>query len=338
MKKVLLVVVLVAAVALTVPAGGQAEPASEASQQVYVFKYSNSQSPTHPRSVSMTRFEERLEEESGGRIDVELYFSGVLGTEAEVLDQVKLGTIQGARGGLFERANPMFLIYTLPFMFENADQVTALMRSDFGRAINEGALDNGFYIPATGVAGGMRNVTNSVRPINTVDDIQGLKMRTPPIDATIRTFQALGANPQQVAYTETYMALRQGVVDGQENPFSNIVDMKFYEAQEYLSLLNWQVHPDPFYVNPDWYNSLPADLQEVFDRVAIETMEYSDEIWLASEYEFLDELRTHLEVNEISADARQGFVEAVRPVWQYYVDEGFFTWDDINEAIAIAQR
>ena len=101
---------------------------------------------------------------------------------------------------------------------------------------NKGALENGFYIPATGVAGGMRNLTNSVRPIKTVDDIKGLKMRTPPIDVTIRTFKAIGANPQEVPYTETYMALKTGVVDGQENPFSNIVDMKFYEAQKYLSL------------------------------------------------------------------------------------------------------
>ena len=199
-------------------------------------------------------------------------------------------------------------------------------------------MDNGFYIPATGVAGGMRNVTNSVRPIETVEDIEGLKMRTPPIDVTIRTFEALGANPQQVAYTDTYMALKTGVVDGQENPFSNIVDMKFYEAQEYLSLLNWQVHPDPFYVNPGWYNSLPEDLKEVFDEVAMDTMIYSDEIWLDSEFSFLEELEKHLEVNEISAANREGFVERVQSVWQYYIDEGYFTQDDIDRALAIVNQ
>lgn len=336
MNRVLVLMWLLAAVTVQLSASGESEPSG--AEEVYVFQYSNSQSETHPRSMSMARFEQLLEEASDGRIEVELYFSGVLGTEAEVLDQVRLGTIQGARGGLFERANPMFLIYTLPFMFENADQATTLMRSEFGRSINAGARENGFYIPATGVAGGMRNVTNSVRPIATLGDIRGLKMRTPPIDATIRTFEALSANPQQVAYTETYLALRQGVVDGQENPFSNIVDMKFYEAQDYLSLLNWQVHPDPFYVNPAWYDSLPADLQEIFDRVAVDTMQHSDEIWLASENQFLEELRTHLAVNDVSADAREEFVEAVRPVWQYYVDEGFFTWDDIDEALAIARQ
>ena len=307
-------------------------------EEVYVFQYANTQSEQHPRSQSMLQFKDALETASNGRIQVELFFDGVLGTEAEVLDMVRLGNIQGCRGGLFERANPMYLIYTMPFLFSDADDVTKVMRSEFGRAINEGALANGFYIPACGVAGGMRNVTNSVRPIYTVDDIRGLKLRTPPIDSTIRTFQALGANPQQVAYTETYMALSSGVVDGQENPFSNIVDMKFYEQQTYLSLLNWQVHPDPFYVNPAWYDSLPADLQEVFDLVAAQTMAYSDEIWLASESGYLDILRTHLEVNTVTPEARAEFVTAVQPVWQGYIDEGAFTRADIDEVLAIVAQ
>ena len=147
----------------------------------------------------MNFFKEQLEKASGGRIQVELYYGGVLGKEAEVLDMVKLGTVQGSRGGLFERANKMFLIYTLPFMFENTDQVLRVMDSDFGDKVNASAMANGLYIPATGVAGGFRNITNKVRPIRTVGDIKGLKMRTPPIDRTIKTFKALGANPQQVA-------------------------------------------------------------------------------------------------------------------------------------------
>ena len=188
------------------------------------------------------------------------------------------------------------------------------------------------------VAGGMRNITNSVRPIRTVGDIKGLKLRTPPIDVTIRAFQALGSNPQQVPYTDTYMALKTGVVDGQENPFSNAVDMKFYEAQKYLSILNWQVHPDPFYVNPDWYKNLPADLQQIFDLVAVQTMAYSDEIWLASENGYLNELRKHLEVNTLTAEGRKGFVDAVKGVWDYYVNAGSFTRADIDYAVAYVNQ
>jgi len=165
-----------------------------------------------------------------------------------------------------------------------------------------------------------------------------LKMRTPPIDVTIRTFKALGANPQQVAYTETYMALKTKVVDGQENPFSNAVDMKFYEAQKYLSVVNWQVHPDPLYVNPAWYNGLPDDLKAIFDAVSEATMIYSDTIWLNSEVGYLNILKGKLKVNFMDPKDRDGFVKGVKSVWQYYIDEGYFSWDEINKALAIAGK
>jgi tripartite ATP-independent transporter DctP family solute receptor len=309
-----------------------------ASAKEYLFKYANTQSDNHPRSKSMVFFKNMLEKASNGKIKVELYFSGVLGKEAEVLDMVKLGTVQGCRGGLFERANKKYLMYTLPFLFEDAGKVVAVMRSGLGKKINKGAMANGFYIPATGVAGGMRNITNSKLPITNVGDLKGLKMRTPPIDVTIRTFKALGANPQQVAYTETYMALKTGVVDGQENPFSNAVDMKFYEAQKYLSVVNWQVHPDPFYVNSAWYNKLPNDLKAVFDAVSEATMIYSDTIWLNSEVGYYNILKDKLKVNHMAPENRPGFVSGVKGVWQYYVDAGYFTWDEINAAIAIAAK
>ena len=335
MKKVFWCLLAVAFAVSFLLAGG---PSMVSAKEPYVFKYANTQSEHHPRSKSMVFFKNTVEKASQGKIQVELYFSGVLGKEAEVLDMVKLGTVQGCRGGLFERANKKYLMYTLPFMFEDADKVVAVMRSDLGKSINKGAMANGFYIPATGVAGGMRNITCSKRPIQTVADLKGIKMRTPPIDVTIRTFKALGGSPQQVAYTETYMALKTGVVDGQENPFSNAVDMKFYEAQKYLSVVNWQVHPDPFYVNPAWYNSLPDDLKAVFDAAAEATMIYSDTIWLNSEQNYFNILKDKLQVNFIAPEARKQFVDGVKPVWQSYVDEGYFTWDEINQALAIAGK
>jgi C4-dicarboxylate-binding protein DctP len=320
-----------AALALTLSTG-QAQAAEE-----FVFKYHNSQSDTHPRSVSMYYFKDLVEEASGGRLKVELYTSGVLGKEAEVLDMVKTGALQGCRGGLFERANKMYLLYTLPFFFDNTDQVLKLMRGEFGQKVNEGAMKNGFYIPACSVAGGFRNITNNVRPITNPEDLKGLKMRTPPIDMTIKTFKTLGANPQMVAYTETYMALKSNVVDGQENPFSNTVDMKFYEAQKYLSVVNWQIHPDPLYVNPDWYNKLPDDLKNIFNASAKATMIYSDTVWLNSENNYLNLLKTKLKTNALSSQDTAKFAEAAKPVWQLYVDDGIFTWDDIKAAQKIAK-
>ncbi|MBN1797878.1 MAG: TRAP transporter substrate-binding protein [Spirochaetales bacterium] len=280
----------------------------------------------------MLFFKKKLEQVTNGRIVVELYFSGILGKESEVLTMVHQGIIQGCRGGLFYRANQKYFLLALPFFFENIEQFARLMESDFGKQINKDSLRNGYYIPACGIAGGFRNITSNQKPIRSPDDFQGLKIRTPPLDITMKTFSVLGAIPEQIPYTETYLALAQGIVDAQENPYSNIVDMKFYEVQTYLSVLNWQLHPDPFYVNPDWYNALPPDLKLAFDTVAAETMAYSDEIWLNSEEEYFDFLKDKLTVNHLTQGVIDRFKKAVKPVWQYYVDAGFFSWKDIETA------
>jgi C4-dicarboxylate-binding protein DctP len=260
----------------------------------------------------------------------------VLGTESEVMDMVKVGNLQGTRGGLFAKANKKFLFYTLPFLFDDTKQVLKVMRSPFADKIAEGAKANGFYIPATGVAGGFRQFTNNKRPIETPSDIKGLKMRTPPIDSIVRTMKALEASPQSVPYKETYMALKTGVVDGQENPASNITEMKFFEVQNYFTIVNYQVHPDPFFVNLAWYENLPQNLKDIFDAGAKAAVVYSDTVWLSSEQDYTNFLKGKLKTNVIAPGNRGMFVKQVKSVWSHYINEGVATQAEIDEALAIA--
>jgi len=297
------------------------------------FKFAHSQPATSVRHKSMEFFKDKLEKASNGRIKVELFSGSTLGNEGEVMDMVKMGTVQGTRGGAFAKANKKFLIYTLPFLFENTDSVLKAMRSGIGAEIAKGSEAAGYYIPATGVAGGFRQFTNSKRPINTPDDAAGLKMRTPPIETIVKTMQALGASPQSMPYGETYMGLKMGVVDGQENPPSNIVEMKFYETQKYLSIVNYQIHPDAFFVNLKWYQALPSDLKAAFDKAAKEAMEWSDTNWLASESGYLDTLKKNMTVNTITPENRAKFVAKVKPVWDFYVKDGTFTDAEIQAVI-----
>ena len=111
--------------------------------------------------------------------------------------------------------------------------------------------------------------------------------------------------------------------------------MKFYEAQKYLSVVNWQVHPDPFYVNPAWYNSLPNDLKKIFDDSAKSAMVYSDTIWLNSEKKYFGILSEKLKTNTIDENARKAFVKACQPVWDSYVKDGTFTSSDIRKLLKI---
>ncbi len=300
----------------------------------FTFKFAHSQPEDSVRHKSMLMFKDALQEASGGRIAVEIFANSQLGSEPEVMDMVKMGTVQGTRGGAFTKANKKFLIYTLPFLYADTGAVLKAMRSDFGTAIAKAAEENGYYIPATGVAGGFRQITNSKHPINTPEDVAGLKIRVPGIETIVKTMQALGANPVSIPYGEVYMALKMGVADGEENPPSNIVVMKFYEPQKYMSLVNYQIHPDPFMVNLAWYQSLPDDLKVVFDKAAKDAMAWSDEHWLASEADYLAFLSDKIAINEVTPENRQKFIAAVQPVWAAYIGDGTFSQEEVDKAVA----
>ena len=109
--------------------------------------------------------------------------------------------------------------------------------------------------------GGSRQITNNIRPVRTPADMKGLKIRTPPLESIIKAMEALGASAVSIPYGDTYMALKTNVADGQENPLANIGDMKFQEVQKYMTMIDYQFHPEPFDVNLDFFNSLPVDLQ-----------------------------------------------------------------------------
>ena len=307
-------------------------------EKVYVFKYSNSQPEQHPRSKSMIFFKKEVEKRTNGRIKVENYFSAVLGSEFEVQDMVATGALQGTRGGGFTHANKKYYIFMLPFLVEDWDQALKLITCDFTKKINDEAKVSGYHIPACGISQGFRAHTNNVRPIETPNDLKGLKMRVPQQEVFVVNARILGANPQELPTSEIYMALKTGVVDGQDNPLSNIWDYKMYEVQKYLTITNYAMGPDPFMVNLEWYNRLPDDLKQIFDEVAVETMKYSDQLNRESEVEYLKQLSEKLETNYVTPENLEKFREATKPVYQYFIDRRYFTWDDINEARACIKK
>jgi len=159
-------------------------------------------------------------------------------------------------------------------------------------------------------------------------------MRVPQQEVFVVNAKTLSVNPQELPSSEIYMALKTGVVDGQDNPVSNIWDFKVYEVQKYLSVTNYATGPDPFMVNLEWYNKLPENLKQIFDEVAVETMKYSDQLNRESEVEYLKQLSKKLEINYLTPENIKKFKEATKPVYQYFIDKEYFTWEDIAEARA----
>lgn len=303
----------------------------------YIFTYAQEQPAGSLRAESMEFFKKELHQRSNGRIKVQLFFGGVLGNERELMDFAALGAIQGTRGGLFADANPKFNLLTLPFLVDDWDAALRLVNSPVMHETNQAAGGRGWHIPATGISQGFRIHTNSRHPITHPRDLQGLRMRVPPQDVFVRTALAFGANPQEIAAVEVYQALQTGRVDGQDNAASNIWDYKIHEVSKFMTVTNYATGPDPFLVNLDWYESLPEDLQSIFDDVARESIALSDQLNRAREAEYIRKLEEHLETNYVTGEDLQPFRDAVRPVYDRYVDRGEFTWEEIERARRAAQ-
>lgn len=329
-KLVALFTVLLMAAGITLGCG-KTEPAKVDPGKKVLMKIGHAQPTSHPRHQSLLKFKEIVEQKSAKQIEVQIFASGQLGSEAEQMEAVKMGTIQATRGGQFEAAAPELLIYTMPFLFNDIESVHKITRGPIGEKIAKHAEKNGITIIATGDAGGLRHITNNTRPIVKPEDMQGLKLRTPPIESIIKTMAAFGANPVSIPYTEVYMALKTGVADGQENPLVNITAMKFYEVQKYLTLVNYQYHPDPFYVSSKWFKALDPKHQAILIEAAKETMKYNDELVDKETKASLATLEKAMKVNNLTKEQRQLFIDKAKPVYDYYIGKGLFTMKDLDE-------
>lgn len=322
------------------PAGSSAASESEDSFAAlgdFTMTVCHAQPEGNPRFVSMEKFAADVAEKTNGHVKVEVFANGQLGTEKEMLEQVVQGTVQGMRGGQFD-FSPRLLMFTLPFLTNTRAQVTALLQSDLAKKVcAEAESATGTVIINLCDAGGYRQFSNNAHPIKQPSDLAGLKMRTNGMKTIDLTFTTLGATTTTIPYADLYMGLKTGVADGQENPWVNVQSMKFYEVQKYFTEVNYQFHPDPFYLNAAWWNDLPTDYQKIIGECATEMGNYNDQL--------IDEnsekakqviIDSGAEVYEPTAEELTAFQEACKPVYQACVDEGVCTQAEIDEMIKIA--
>ncbi len=286
----------------------------------------------NPRYTSMEKFAADVAEKTNGHVTVEVFANGQLGTEKEMLEQVVAGTIQGMRGGQFD-FSPRLLMFTLPFLAQTREQVTALLNSDLAKKVcTEAEAETGTVIINLCDAGGWRQFSNGKHPITKPEDLQGLKMRTNGMNTIDKTFIALGATTTTIPYSDLYMGLKTGVADGQENPWVNVEGMKFYEVQKYFTEVNYQFHPDPFYVNATWWNSLPAEYQDIITECATEMGTYNDQLidetQEAAKQVIID---AGCEVYVPTEEELQAFKDAVQVVYDQCIEEGILTSEELEE-------
>ena len=336
MKK-LLVAVLAGVLALScVCAWADDDPFAKLGK--YEMTVGHAQPEGNPRWVSMLKFAEDVAKGTHGHVTVTVFGNGQLGTEKEMLEQVVQGVTQGMRGGQFD-FSPRLLMFTLPFMTNTRAEVTALLHSDLAKKVcAEAEKTTGTVIINLCDAGGYRQFSNNKHPIKKPEDLKGLKMRTNGMKTIDMTFIAMGATTTTVPYADLYMALKTGVADGQENPWVNVVGMKFYEVQKYFTGVNYQFHPDPFYVNAEWWNALPAEFRDVISKAATEMGVYNDQlIDQNSEAARQAIIKSGAEVYMPTAEELKAFQDAAQPVYQQVVKEGICTQAELDEMLAIVK-
>jgi tripartite ATP-independent transporter DctP family solute receptor len=234
------------------------------------YKLGHSTPADHPFHKRLVEAASAVLEQTGGRLNIQVFPASQLGGDNDLLSQVRSGAVEffPAPGLILASVLPVTAIDGMGFAFANYDKVWEAMDGDLGVYVRGQIMEKTPLVAMDKMWDlGYRQITNSMRPINTAEDLIGLKLRVPGAPALLSLFQSLGVAPVSMQFGEVYTALQTKVVDGQENPFAQIDTGKFYEVQKYLSLTNhvW----DGFWIvaNGNAWKRLPKDIQEVVNRV-----------------------------------------------------------------------
>ena len=280
--------------------------------------------------LAATEFARRVEERSAGRVTIAVFGSSQLGGDEALLQKLKLGTVDIALPStIMSSTIPQFGLFEMPYLVEDREHMKRIEEAVVWPDLAPLAEAAGYKLLAVW-ENGFRHITNNVRPIVEPEDLAGIKLRTPRGIWRVKLFQVLGANPTPMAYSEVFMALQTGVMDGQENPFAQIHSGRIHEVQKYLSLTGHVYTPAYVTVGLDRWKRLPESVRTLVEQVAKETQPFVYETAVRLEEEDLAAMEASgIEVNE--AD-RAAFRAASQPLY----DEFAATVEGGGELIAKA--
>lgn len=229
--------------------------------------------PQAPEAIAMGQLAEEIKEKTNGRIEIRLQGGGALGGDREVIEGLQLGTVDMAVPSTSIVANfvPDLEVFDIPFLFRDFDHAEAVLNGTIGNQMLEEMPEHGLVGLAFGGMG-FRQLTNSVKPVHSVADVEGLKVRTQQNDIHIKVWRELGVLPTPMAIPEVYTALQQGVVDGQENPIGAIVNNRFGEVQKYVSMTNHAFTPLVVLISPVTWDKLTDEDKAIFRAAAANAM------------------------------------------------------------------
>jgi C4-dicarboxylate-binding protein DctP len=273
----------------------------------------------HPKGIAASLLQQRVNDEMNGVMCMEVFPNSTLYNDDQVLEAMLQGDVQFAAPSLskFEQFTKVFRIFDLPFMFKDIAAVDAFQNSETGQAMKEsmtrrGLLGLGFW------HNGMKQMSAN-KPLLTPEDANGLKFRVQNSDVLKAQMAAMGASPQPMAFSEVYGALQTGVVDGQENTWSNIYGQKFFEVQDGTTETNHGVLDYMLVTSTDWWDSLDPAVRDQLATIVNEVTESRNaavgEVDAAARQAILDAGGV---IRELTPEQRNAWLEAMKPVWSEF--------------------
>lgn len=287
-----------------------------AAAQEKVIKFANQNAAGHPIVQGMEKFAEIVAARSGGKLKVNVFPSGQLGSDQANVSALQGGTLEMAsmNSGIFASQVKDFAVFDLPFMFINGREADAVVDGPFGQKLHAKLADKGL-IGLGYYELGFRHITNSKRPITRVEDVAGLKLRVIPNPINVDWVKALDANPTPLPFPELYAALEQKAVDGQENPVATIWGAKLHEVQKFMTLTNHQYNPQSVVISKRFWDTLSADEKKIIQDAVTESATFQRQQARNSVASTLDNLRkAGMTVNELPPAEIGKLVEKMKPV------------------------
>lgn len=317
MKK-LLSLLIVVCLLLVVGCGGTQNKASESKAAGKVMKIGSVNPQERSLSKGFYKFKEIVEKETNGAIKVEVYTDGVLGDDRRTLEGLQLGSIQGttATTGVISAFSPTIAVFDLPFLFKDTATAYKVLDGPIGQELLDGLAAQKF-IGLCYWENGIRHLTNSRREVTTLEDINGLKIRTLESPIHVDIWRSLGANPTPMSMSQLYTALEQKVVDGQENPLGNIQTNKFEEVQKYVALTGHIYAASPFLVSKVFWDTLNDQEKAIVKKAAIEARDYQRKLNAEEDVTAAKYLTSKgMKISELKPGEKEKMQEAVKPVYE----------------------
>jgi C4-dicarboxylate-binding protein DctP len=310
-----LVIALCSALLLSLSIAASADP--------IVIKYSHVVAVNTPKGQAAVKFKELAEKYLPGKVVVEVFPNSQLYGDGKVMEALLLGDVQIAAPSLakFGKYTKKLQLFDLPFLFDDIEAVGRFQASAKGQELLNSMESKGI----TGLGflhNGMKQLSANV-PLRTPADAKGLKFRIMTSDVLEAQFKDVGANPQKLAFAEVYQALQSGVVDGAENPWSNIYTKKFYEVQKYITESDHGVLDYMVVTNTKWWNGLPADVRSGLAKAMSESIAYGNKIALTEDANYRAKVidAKKAKVIKLTKAEKAEWRKAMKPVWNQFEGE-----------------